>query len=64
MDGEGFFGVHKRERTSWRYYPILDSAKTDLFDYIERFPDPRMKKRVDRRDLKFSIVFKPSVESG
>ncbi len=56
--------MHKRERINRMYYPMLDSAKTDLFDYIERFPDPRMKKRVDRRDLKFSVVFKPSVEPG
>ncbi|MTI64367.1 MAG: IS3 family transposase, partial [Methylophaga sp.] len=39
-------------------------AKADLFDYIERFHNPRMRRRVARSDMKFSTVFKPSVESG
>jgi putative transposase len=61
---EGFFGGLKRERTSRMRYPTLDSAKADLFDYIERFHNPRMRRRVARSDMKFSTVFKPSVESG
>ena len=61
---EGFFGVLKRERTSRMRYPTLDSAKADLFDYIERFHNPRMRRQVARRDMKFSTVFKPSVETG
>lgn len=36
----------------------------DLFDYIERFHNPRMRRRVARQDLKFSTLFKPSVEMG
>ncbi len=49
------------ERTSRMRYPTLDS---DLFDYIERFHNPRMRRRVARRDMKFSTVFKLSVETG
>lgn len=61
---EGFFGMLKRERTHHMRYPTLDSAKADVFDYIERFHNPRMRKRVAKHDLKFSGVFKPSVEMG
>lgn len=50
---EGFFGVLKRERTRRMRYPTLDSAKADLFDYIERFHNPRMRRRVARRDMQF-----------
>ena len=61
---EGFFGVLKRERTHRVKYPTLDSAKADLFDYIERFHNPRMRRRVAKHDLMFSGVFKPSVKTG
>ena len=61
---EGFFGVLKRERTHRMKYPALDAAKAGLFDYIERFHNPRMRRRVAKQGLKFSGVFKPSVETG
>lgn len=61
---EGFFGVLKRERARRMRYPTLDSAKADLFDSIERFHNPRMRRRVARHDMKFSTVFKPSVKWG
>jgi len=48
--------------------PGFDSGRTcddrSIFDYIERFHNPRMRRRVVRRDLEFSIVLKPSVETG
>ena len=61
---EGFFGMMKRERTNRRTYRTLDVAKADLFDYIERFHNPRMRRRVAKQDLKFSGSSKPSVETG
>lgn len=61
---EGFFGVLKRERIHHNRYPTLDAAKADVFDYIERFHNPRMRRRVARQDQKFLDVFKPSVETG
>lgn len=61
---EGFFGMLKRERMNRKTYPTLDVAKADLFDYIERFHNPRMRRRVANQDLKFSSVSKPSVEMG
>ncbi|MCV3852165.1 IS3 family transposase, partial [Pseudomonas aeruginosa] len=39
-------------------------ARADLFDYIERFHNPRMRRRVARQDLKFSALFKLSMEMG
>lgn len=61
---EGFFGMLKRERTNHRKYRTRDEARADLFDYIERFHNPRMRRRVARQDQKFSAVFKPSVKTG
>ena len=61
---EGFFGMLKRERTNRTSYRTLDEAKADLFDYIERFHNPRMRRRVAKRDKAFSGAFKPSVETG
>lgn len=61
---EGFFGMLKRERVSRTRYPSLDAARADLFDYIERFHNPRMRRRVAKQDQQFSAVSKPSVMSG
>lgn len=61
---EGFFGMLKRERTNHRRYRTRDEVRADVFHYIERFHNPRMRRRVARRDQQFSAVFKPSVETG
>ncbi|HBO7171442.1 TPA: IS3 family transposase [Pseudomonas aeruginosa] len=61
---EGFFGQLKRERVAHQSYRTRDEARADLFDYIDRFHNPRMRRRVVRQDLKFSALFKPSVETG
>lgn len=61
---EGFFGVLKRERVHHRSYRTRDEARADLFDYIERFHNPRMRRRVARQDQTFSALLKPSVETG
>lgn len=53
---EGFFGVLKRERTNRMKYPTLDAAKSDLFNYIERFHNPRMRKRIAKRDMEFETI--------
>ena len=50
---EGFFGVLKRDRTNRMIYPTIDSAKADVFNYIERFHNPRIRKRVAKRDINF-----------
>ena len=61
---EGFFGMLKRERVNRTRYATPNIAKTDLFEYIERFHNPRMRRRVARQDQKFSALSKPSVLSG
>lgn len=61
---EGFFGMLKRERVRHRQYRTRNEARVDLFNYIERFHNPRMRRRVAKNDQKLSAVFKPSVEMG
>ena len=51
---EGFFGMLKRERVHHRRYRTREEARADLFDYIERFHNPRMRHRVARQDQQFS----------
>ena len=53
---EGFFGLLKRERVYRTKYPTLDAARADVFEYIERFHNPRMRRRIARQDLKFSSL--------
>jgi putative transposase len=43
---EGFFGMLKRERVNRRRYRTRAEARTDIFDYIERFYNPRMRRRL------------------
>jgi putative transposase len=47
---EGFFGVLKRDRVNRKRYRTRREAKADVFDYIERFHNPRMRRRIERRD--------------
>jgi putative transposase len=49
---------------AYRYYRTRDEAQVDLFNYIERFHNTRMRSGVARQDLKFSDFFKPSMEAG
>lgn len=53
---EGFFGVLKRERINYRQYRTRDEARADIFDYIERFHNPRMRRRLARQDNKFTSL--------
>ena len=53
---EGFFGVLKRERVNLQNYRTQDEARADLFDYIERFHNPRMRRRLAVQDQKFSSL--------
>jgi putative transposase len=54
----------KRERVNHRQYRTRDEARADLFDYLERFHNPRMRRRVARQERKFSALTQPSVEMG
>jgi len=59
---EGFFGQLKRERVSHRKYRTREEAWSDLFQYIEMFHNPRMRRRVANLDRKVSTFLKPSVD--
>lgn len=61
---EGFFGQLKRERVDHHQYRTCDEARADLFDYLERFHNPRMRRRVARQDRRFSVLAQPFVEMG
>lgn len=61
---EGFFGLIKRERIYRTSYPTLDAARADVFDYIERRHNPRMRRRVARQDQKVAAHLEPFVISG
>ena len=45
---EGFFGMLKRERVNRRRYRTRAEARTDIFDYIERFHNPLMRRRLQK----------------
>lgn len=61
---EGFFGVLKRERVNRRHYQTMAQARSDVFDYIERFHNPRMQPRLDSRDQKFIALTQLSAKTG
>ena len=61
---EGFFGMLKRERVNHRQHRTRDEARTGLFDYLERFHNPRMRRRVAWRDREFLALIQPFVETG
>ncbi len=45
---EGFFGMLKRERVNRRRYYTRAEARADIFDYIERFYNPRMRRKLQK----------------
>lgn len=53
---EGFFGVLKRERINYRQYRTRDEARADIFDYVERFHNPRMRRRLANQDKQFTSL--------
>ena len=58
---EGFFGMLKRERVHRKKYRTMDIARADIINYIERFHNPRLRRRVAKRGLEFLFVLQPSV---
>ena len=47
---EGFFGMLKRERFDRRQYMTRAEARADIFDYIERFYNPRMRRKLENTE--------------
>ena len=54
----------KRERIHRRHYLSLADARSDVFDYIERFHNPRMQRRLDAQDQKLYVLTQPSTKTG
>ena len=44
---ESFFGLLKRERVNRRQYRTRAEARVDVFDYIERFHNPRRARKIE-----------------
>lgn len=61
---EGFFGMLKRERVHRRIYQTRAQARADVFDYIERFHNPRCRRRIEVAKQKELLLTQPSVETG
>jgi putative transposase len=61
---ESFFGLLKRDRTRRRKYETRAEARRDVFDYIERFHNPRMQRRLIRQARKDAGLTQPSTEMG
>ena len=61
---EGFFGQLKRERVNRRHYLTHQQARSDIFDYIERFYNPLRQRKLEERFNKKSLLTQLSVESG
>lgn len=55
----------KRERVRRRRYLTLVEARPDVFlDYIERFHNSRMQRRIEVRDQAFTALTQPSAKMG
>ncbi len=61
---ESFFGMLKRERVNRRQYSTRAEARADVFDYIERFHNPRRERRTEQRRQKEVGLTQRSVEKG
>lgn len=74
MSEVGHYGDNRRMRRLLRpaqaranppnEVPDTRCGKGDVFEYIERFHNPRMRRRVASQDLKFSALSHSSVISG
>jgi len=61
---EGFFGMLKRERVYRRIYRTRAEARADVFDYIERFYNPRCRRRLEVARQQELLLTQPSGETG
>ena len=48
---ESFFGLLKRERVNHRKYTTRAEARTDIFDYIERFYNQRKQQFLNSNNI-------------
>ena len=58
------FGVLKRERVNRRQYRTRAEARADIFDYIERWHNPRQRRRLEMRQRGKKLLTQLSVATG
>jgi len=61
---ESFFGRLKRERVNRRQYRTRAEARADIVDYIERWHNPRQRRRLDQQQEGKQLLSQLSVETG
>lgn len=61
---ESFFGVLKREPVNRRQYRTRAEARSDIFDYIERWHNPRQRRRLAFQEQGEKLLTQVSVETG
>ena len=61
---ESFCGRLKRERVNRRQYRTRAEARTDIFDYIERWHNPRQRRRLEQQQQGEQLLTQLSVETG
>ncbi|HSL05180.1 MAG TPA: IS3 family transposase, partial [Nitrospiraceae bacterium] len=59
---ESFFGVLKRERVNRRQYRTRAEARVAIFDYIERWHNPRQRRRLELQQQGEKLFTQLSVE--
>ncbi len=60
---EGFFGMLKRELVNRCRYATIAEARQDVFNYIERFHNPRVRRRIQANDNALALT-QPSAKTG
>lgn len=58
---ESFFGMLKRERVNRKQYRTRAEARADVFDYIERFHNPRRRRQMETIKPSDLLLTQPSV---
>ncbi len=61
---ESFFGILKRERVNRRQYRTWAEARADIFDDIERWHNPRQRRRLAFQQEAQILFTHLSVETG
>lgn len=61
---KGFFGMQSARESSGIRNQCLNSAKADVFDYIERHYNLQTRRRVAKGDLQFRARHQPYVKAG
>jgi putative transposase len=61
---ESFFGLLNRERVNRRQYRTRAEARADVFDYIERFHNPRRERKIEQLKKEEVSSIQPSVRKG